>query len=162
MYAYTRRPLAGAAIVLVSALALAACGSSSDSSTSSSAAGSGGAYGSASTKTAATTTTAAAAPAAGGASTVKLSADPDGALAFVPTTLTAKAGKVTLDMTNPSSSGLEHAIAVEGNGVDKDGATVQPGGSSKVTITLKPGTYEFYCPVPGHKAAGMKGTLTVS
>jgi len=30
-----------------------------------------------------------------------------------------------------------------------------------VTVTLKPGTYQFYCPVPGHKAAGMKGTLTV-
>ena len=162
MYARTHRPLAGAAIVLASALVLAACGSSSsgDSSTSSSA-GSGGAYGSATTK-AATTTAAAAAPAAGGASTVKLSADPGGALAFVPTTLTAKAGKVTLDMANPSSSGLQHAIAIEGGGVDKDGAVVQPGGSSKVTVTLKPGTYEFYCPVPGHKAAGMKGTLTVS
>lgn len=163
MYARTHRPLAGAAIVLALALALAACGSSSsgDSSTGSSA-GSGGAYGSATTKAAATTTSSAAAPAAGGASTVKLSADPDGALAFVPTTLTAKAGKVTLDMANPSSSGLQHAIAIEGGGVDKDGAVVQPGGSSKVTVTLKPGTYEFYCPVPGHKAAGMKGTITVS
>ena len=53
-------------------------------------------------------------------------------------------------------------IAVEGNGVDKDGATVQPGGTSTVTVKLKPGTYTFYCPVDGHKAAGMKGTLTVS
>jgi len=161
MYACTHRPIIGAAIVLASALALAACGSSSDNSSSSSSAGSGGAYGSASTK-ASTTTSAAAAPAAGGASTVKLSADADGALAFNTKTLTAKAGKVTLDMANPGTSGLPHAIAVEGNGVDKDGATVQPGGSSKVTVTLKPGTYQFYCPVPGHKAAGMEGTLTVS
>jgi uncharacterized cupredoxin-like copper-binding protein len=159
MYARTHRPLAGAAIVLASALALAACGSSSSSSDSSTA-NAGGAYGSASTKAA--TTTAAAAPAAGGASTVKLSADANGALAFNTKTLTAKAGKVTLDMTNPGSSGLPHAIAVEGNGVDKDGATAQPGGSSKVTVTLKPGTYQFYCPIPGHKAAGMEGTLTVS
>ena len=159
MYARTHRPLAGAAIVLASALALAACGSSSSSSDSSTAAGTGGAYGPASTKAATTT---AAAPAAGGASTVKLSADAGGALAFNTKTLTAKAGKVTLDMTNPGSSGLPHAIAVEGNGVDKDGATAQPGGSSKVTVTLKPGTYQFYCPIPGHKAAGMQGTLTVS
>ena len=65
-------------------------------------------------------------------------------------------------MANPASAGIPHAIAVEGNGVDKDGATAQPGGSSKVTVTLKPGTYEFYCPIPGHKAAGMEGTLTVS
>ena len=160
MHARTHRPLAAAAIVLASALALAACGSSSSSSDSSTAANTGGAYGSASTKAA--TTTAAAAPAAGGASTVKLSADANGALAFNTTTLTAKAGKVTLDMTNPGSSGLPHAIAVQGNGVDKDGATAQPGGSSKVTVTLKPGTYQFYCPIPGHKAAGMEGTLTVS
>ena len=159
MYARTHRPLAGAAIVLASALALAACGSSSSSSDSSTAAGTGGAYGPASTKAATTT---AAAPAAGGASTVKLSADAGGALAFNTKTLTAKAGKVTLDMTNPGSSGLPHAIAVQGNGVDKDGATVNPGGTSTVTVTLKPGTYSFYCPVPGHEAAGMKGTLTVS
>ncbi len=69
MYARTNRPLAGAAIVLASALALAACGSSSNSSDSSTAANTGGAYGSASTKAATTTTTAA--PAAGGASTVE-------------------------------------------------------------------------------------------
>ena len=159
MYARTHRPLAGAAIVLASALALAACGSSSSSSDSSTA-DTGGPYGSASTKAATTTTTAA--PAAGGASTVKLSADANGALAFNTKTLTAKAGKVTLDMANPGTSGLPHAIAVEGNGVDKDGATAQPGGSSTVTVTLKPGTYQFYCPIPGHKAAGMEGTLTVS
>jgi len=46
--------------------------------------------------------------------------------------------------------------------VDKSGQTVQPGGASTVTADLKPGTYTFYCPVPGHEAAGMKGTLTVS
>ena len=65
-------------------------------------------------------------------------------------------------MDNPSSSGVPHAIALEGNGVDQDGETADPGGTSTVTVTLKPGTYSFYCPVPGHEAAGMKGTLTVS
>jgi uncharacterized cupredoxin-like copper-binding protein len=63
-------------------------------------------------------------------------------------------------MDNPS--GIPHAIAVEGNGVDKDGNTVQKGGTSTVTADLKAGTYTFYCPVDGHRAAGMKGTLTVS
>jgi uncharacterized cupredoxin-like copper-binding protein len=56
---------------------------------------------------------------------------------------------------------VSHAIAVEGNGVDKDGSTVNMGGKSTVTVSLKAGTYTFYCPVDGHKAAGMKGTLTV-
>ena len=46
-------------------------------------------------------------------------------------------------------------------GVDQDGQTVGQGGTSTVTVTLKPGRYEFYCPVDGHKDAGMKGTLTV-
>jgi plastocyanin len=100
-----------------------------------------------------------AAPASGGAaSKVALSADPS-KLAFNTKTLSAKAGTVTLVMKNPS--GVPHAVAVEGHGVDKDGKTVTAGGTSTVTADLKPGTYTFYCPVDGHEAAGMKGTLTV-
>jgi plastocyanin len=95
----------------------------------------------------------------GGGQTIKLSADAS-ALKFDKSTLTAKAGKVTLSMANPS--GIPHAVAVEGNGVDKDGNTVNKGGTSTVTADLKPGKYEFYCPVDGHKAAGMKGELTVN
>jgi uncharacterized cupredoxin-like copper-binding protein len=96
----------------------------------------------------------------GGGQTLKLAADPGGALKFDKTSLTAKAGKVTVIMDNPSS--LPHAIEVEGKGQELKGDTVTKGGASKVSGTLKPGKYEFYCPVDGHKAAGMKGTLTVS
>ena len=142
--------LAAAALATVGVLALAACGSSSSSSASTT---------TAATTPAAPTTTAAAA--GGKASTVTLSADPTGALKFDKTTLTAPAGTVTVEMDNPSSSGVAHGIAVEGNGVDQDGKTVQPGGKSTDTLTLKPGTYTFYCPVPGHEDAGMKGTLVV-
>jgi uncharacterized cupredoxin-like copper-binding protein len=92
--------------------------------------------------------------------TLRLSADSSGKLKFNKKSLKAKHGKVTLVMSNPSS--LPHAIAVEGKGVDKDGKTVRKGGTSTVSVTLKKGKYEFYCPVPGHKAGGMKGTLTVS
>jgi uncharacterized cupredoxin-like copper-binding protein len=42
-----------------------------------------------------------------------------------------------------------------------DGNTVSKGGVSTVSANLKPGKYEFYCPVDGHKQAGMKGTLTI-
>ena len=80
---------------------------------------------------------------------------------FDQTSLTAKAGKVSLVMTNPSSSGVQHGIAIEGNGVDQDGPIVQPGGASTDTVTLKPGTYEFYCPFDSHKQQGMTGTLKV-
>jgi uncharacterized cupredoxin-like copper-binding protein len=65
-------------------------------------------------------------------------------------------------MARSLSVRLTHAIAVEGHGVDKDGRTVQKGGTSKVTVTLKKGTYEFYCPVDDHKDAGMEGRLVVS
>jgi uncharacterized cupredoxin-like copper-binding protein len=61
-------------------------------------------------------------------------------------------------MKNPSSSGMPHGIAIQGHG---SGQVVQPGGTSTVTATLSAGTYTFLCPVPGHAAAGMTGTLTV-
>ena len=93
------------------------------------------------------------------ATSLKLSASKT-ALKFNKKTLRATHGKVTITMANPSS--VPHAIAVEGSGVDKSGGTVGQGGTSTVTVSLKPGTYTFYCPVDGHKAAGMEGTLTVS
>jgi plastocyanin len=96
----------------------------------------------------------------GGAETLKISADPGGALKFDKSSLTAKAGKVTIVMDNPSD--LPHAIEVEGNGLEIKGDTVTKGGVSKASGTLKAGDYEFYCPVDGHKQAGMKGTLTVN
>jgi plastocyanin len=96
----------------------------------------------------------------GGGQTLKLSADPGGALKFDKSSLTAKAGKVTIVMDNPSS--LPHAIEVEGNGIEIKGDTVTKGGVSKASGELKAGEYEFYCPVDGHKQAGMKGTLTVN
>jgi plastocyanin len=81
-------------------------------------------------------------------------------LRFSVSTIRVRHGKVTIKMSNPSS--LPHGVAVEGHGVDKDGKTVRKGGTSTVTVSLKKGTYTFYCPVPGHRAAGMKGKLIVS
>jgi uncharacterized cupredoxin-like copper-binding protein len=95
----------------------------------------------------------------GAAQTLKLSADPGGALKFDKSSLTAKAGKVTIVMDNPSD--LPHAVEIEGNGVEVAGETVGNGGVSKATADVKAGKYEYYCPVDGHKAAGMEGTLTV-
>jgi plastocyanin len=96
----------------------------------------------------------------GGGETLQVKADPAN-LAFTTTTLKAKAGKITLDFTNPSP--VPHNIAVKGNGVnDGPSQTIQGGASTKLTVTLKAGTYEYYCAVPGHEEAGMKGTLTVS
>jgi len=139
------------AFVLVAALAVAGCGSSSDKSSSSSS----------STPAAPATTSSTPTTSGGGAAsgTLKLSADPSGQLKFDKSSLSAKSGSVTIDMSNPSS--VPHGVSIEGNGVDKEGKIVNQGGSSTVTAKLKPGKYTFFCPVPGHRQAGMQGTLTV-
>ena len=85
---------------------------------------------------------------------------PQRALKFNTKTLSAKAGTVTISMNNPAP--LEHGIAVEGNGVNKDGKIVGQGSTSVLALQLKAGKYTFFCPVPGHREAGMQGTLTVT
>jgi uncharacterized cupredoxin-like copper-binding protein len=95
------------------------------------------------------------------ASTVKLKADAGGQLKFNKSKLSAARGKVTITMQNPSSSGSPHGIAVSGHGINKKGKIVNPGKATKVTVTLKAGKYTYYCPVPGHKPAGMRGTITI-
>ena len=95
-----------------------------------------------------------------GAETLKIAADAGGALKFDKSSLTAKAGKVTIVMDNPSD--LPHAVEIEGNGVEEAGDTVMKGGVSEASADLKAGEYEFYCPVGNHKDAGMEGTLTVN
>lgn len=91
---------------------------------------------------------------------MKLTADPGGALKFDKTILETKPGQVTLVLDNPSS--VPHAIEVEGEGLEEEGETVGKGGVSKVTVDLKAGKYEYYCPVGDHKDAGMEGSLTVA
>jgi plastocyanin len=100
-----------------------------------------------------------AAVASSSASQLKLTADPGGAMRFDKSALRAKPGRVTITMANPSV--LPHNVALRGNGVKKVGKIVLKGGTSTVTATLRPGRYVFYCSVPGHEKAGMKGVLTV-
>ena len=134
------------ALLLSLTLPLAACGDDDDSGSSGSGAGD-------ETKTE---------ESAGGgkAQTLKVAADPGGALAFDKSTLTADAGKVTVVMDNPSD--LPHAVAIDGNAVDVAGDTVMKGGVSKASADLEAGEYDFYCPVGNHRDAGMEGTLTVN
>ena len=79
-------------------------------------------------------------------------------LAFVPNTLSAPPGRIMIRMTNPSQ--LPHSIALAVTGIPP-GPVVGHGGVSEVVANLSPGTYTFYCTVPGHREAGMTGTLTV-
>jgi plastocyanin len=144
------RLYAGAVLVCVALLA-AGCGDDNKSSDTTAA--------TTDTTTEATTTTDTTAAAGGKPTTLKVAADPGGQLKFDKSELSASAGKVTISMDNPSD--VPHAVAIEGNGVDVDGKTVNKGGVSTATADLKPGKYEFYCPVDSHKQAGMEGKLTV-
>jgi plastocyanin len=96
----------------------------------------------------------------GGESTVELVADPNGGLAYTTDEATAKAGKVTIDFKNPQ--GLTHDVAIEDESGETIGKTELIAESqTSTTIDLKPGTYKYYCTVPGHREAGMEGTLVV-
>ncbi len=91
---------------------------------------------------------------------LQLAADPGGALAYDPSDLSAKSGQVEIDFTNDSP--LAHDVVVEDSNGNEVAATPTFTGGSKTTeFDAKPGTYTFYCSVPGHEAGGMKGTLTV-
>ena len=94
----------------------------------------------------------------GGGESVDVAAPESGALEFDPKELSVKAGEVTFNFSNPS--GVPHAFDIEG--VDGgQGETVQGEDAPPLKVNLEPGTYTYYCPVAGHRAAGMEGTLTV-
>ena len=78
---------------------------------------------------------------------------------FHPADLEVNPGAVSIELRNDGQA--PHAIEVEGNGVEKESATIGPGESTTLDLDLDQGTYEIYCPVDGHKARGMVGTLTV-
>ncbi len=150
-----RKPLIAviAAALIAVSLGLSACGDddSSDATTTEAPAAA----------TTAPATTAPATTAAPAAATVSVDADPSGQLAFVQKTLTAPAGSDTFVLTNDAP--VPHNLAIEGNGVEAGPSdTIQGGGTAELTVDLQPGTYTFYCEVPGHREAGMEGTLTVN
>ena len=110
------------------------------------------------TTTPTATAPAATAPAPG--AHVQLAADPSGLLKFDTTHLSARAGAVTITMTNMSQ--LPHNVTIA-KGTSVLGATPTfSGGSRSLSVQLKAGTYTFFCSIPGHRQAGMEGTLTVS
>jgi uncharacterized cupredoxin-like copper-binding protein len=134
---------------------------SSTSSTSSGTTSSGAtSSGSSSSPTATTGTPAPSSSPAHAAGPLQLAANPEGQLSYDTKQLSAKAGKVTIVMANMSP--VEHNVTIaKGSTVEGATPTFQ-GGTRTLTLNLKAGTYTFYCSVPGHRQAGMEGTLTVS
>ena len=129
-------------------MGLAACGGSSNNDTT------------AASTPATNTTPAGGGGAAGGGSTVDISTPSGSDLAFDQKSASAKAGSVTVDFDNKQP--LQHDVAVADSSGKILGQTdLVSSGTANATVNLQPGTYTFYCTVPGHREAGMQGTLTV-
>lgn len=99
---------------------------------------------------------------AGGAAggSVQVAADPSGQIAYQQKSLSARAGKVTIQFTNQAP--VPHDVTIA-QGARRIGGTSQITGSkTSATVSLRPGKYTFYCSVDAHRQAGMQGTLTVS
>ncbi|HEX6701643.1 MAG TPA: cupredoxin domain-containing protein [Gaiellaceae bacterium] len=72
----------------------------------------------------------------------------------------ASTGTVTFEATN--SGQIDHALELEGNGVEERMDTISPGSTGKLTVDLsKAGTYDLYCPIDGHRGMGMQATVVV-
>lgn len=87
---------------------------------------------------------------------LSIAADPNGKLLYVESTATATAGPVKVEM--PNESGVPHNLLIEGTPI---ATPVISNGVAKASGVLKAGEFEYYCSVPGHREAGMVGTLTV-
>jgi uncharacterized cupredoxin-like copper-binding protein len=137
--------------LLVVLVAFAGCGSSSSGSSSSA---------TTPATTPASTSSSSTAAAAGKGGTLSLAANSEGQLKYDKTTLTANAGKVSIDFTNMAP--LMHNVTIESSSGTVVGATPTfNGGSKTLSLDLTAGTYKFFCSVPGHRQAGMEGTLVV-
>jgi uncharacterized cupredoxin-like copper-binding protein len=72
-----------------------------------------------------------------------------------------KPGSYTFEVANAGK--IQHDLAIEGSALPKEPKTplIDPGKSATLNADLKPGTYKFYCTVPGHEQSGMKVDVTV-
>ena len=74
---------------------------------------------------------------------------------------TVRTGPISFTVTN--SGTVPHGFEVEGPGIEQETPLIQPGDSAALTLMLRPGTYEVYCPVGrgSHQMLGMKAHLKV-
>jgi plastocyanin len=132
-----------ASALVVAAIGLTACGGDDDDDSAA--------------ETSATTTTQAG---GGGGGTLKVTADPSGALAYEQKSLSTNAGQVTIEFDNPSST--DHDVTIEDDGGTEVAATdIIADDSATANADLQSGSYTFFCSVDGHRQAGMEGPLTV-
>lgn len=145
------KKVAALLLVLIAAAVLTACGSSNDETSSApaetTAAESGGSGGEAG-------------GGGGAAQTLAFEAAQGTELAYTSDSAQAEAGKVEIEFTNPQSIG--HDVAIEDSSGEEIASTeVVSNGKATASAELEPGSYTFFCSIPGHREAGMEGTLTV-
>jgi outer membrane protein assembly factor BamB len=110
------------------------------------------------TTTKSATTTKSSGTAAAGV--IKIVANPSGLLKYTESQITTTPGTKTIEFTNESP--LEHSVVIENSSKKDIGETpIFDHGTKSFKVTLTPGTYTYFCSVPGHREAGMVGTLTV-
>ncbi|MGO9249442.1 MAG: plastocyanin/azurin family copper-binding protein [Solirubrobacteraceae bacterium] len=152
------------AAVLSAAIAalglIAGCGSSSSSGSSSTSTPAKPATTPATTSTSTSTSESEVAKTTPNGQLLTIEANREGELKYNKTSLTANAGQVSIAMTNMAPLG--HNVTIESSSGKILGAvpTFQ-GGTRTLKLNLKPGTYKFFCSVPGHRMAGMEGTLNI-
>jgi plastocyanin len=100
-------------------------------------------------------------PPGGGSETqLDVTSPEDGSLVFDPTVLAARPGSITITYANPSQ--VPHSIAIESDGNAIAQSDPITDDEASVSAELSPGSYIYYCTVPGHREAGMQGTLTIA
>ncbi len=150
----TRLSVVLAALVLA-AFGLAACGDEAEESDDSTAAET-----TEETASEPNVETAAGGAGGGGTGTIELSAPADGSFAYDQAEVSSAPGSVTVNFDNPAA--LSHDVIIEDEGGTIIGETdLVSEGNTSVEVDLQPGTYTYYCDVPGHQGGGMEGTLTV-
>lgn len=98
-------------------------------------------------------------PGRGAQTDLDVTSPESGDLVFEPAGLEARAGSITITYDNPSQ--VPHSIAIETQGQAIEESDTVTDDTTEVSAELAPGQFTYFCTVPGHREAGMEGTLTV-
>lgn len=73
-----------------------------------------------------------------------------------------EAGLIEIEVVNAGDAPHSLAVATPAGPVELDGR-LEPGSRQTLAVDLDtPGSYDWYCPLDGHRARGMEGSITVT